>query len=65
MDEATNESHEAALEATAALQVNAVEDLQIMHTRPSIFIFVNALVSFKRIISTQPLTRLAFCLSFN
>jgi hypothetical protein len=33
------------MDVTAALQIEAVLDLPILHTRPGIFVFISALVS--------------------
>lgn len=44
VDEVTSGTHEAALDVAAAVQVEAVVDLQILHTRPHVFVFISALV---------------------
>jgi len=46
VDETTSESQEAAIDVAAAVQVEAVVDLQIVHTRPSVFVFISALVRY-------------------
>jgi mediator of RNA polymerase II transcription subunit 5 len=45
IDEPTTESHEAALDLAATMQVEAVIDMQMVHVRPHVFVFVSALLT--------------------
>jgi mediator of RNA polymerase II transcription subunit 5 len=45
IDDTTTESQEAALDVAAAMQIEAVVDLQMVHSRPHVFVFINALLT--------------------
>lgn len=45
IDEAASESQDAALDVAAAMQVESVADMPMVHTRPHVFILVNALLT--------------------
>jgi hypothetical protein len=44
LEDKTHQQSEISLEVTAALQIEAVPDLPIVHARASMFIFLNSLV---------------------
>jgi mediator of RNA polymerase II transcription subunit 5 len=45
VDAPTVASHDAALDVAAAMQIDSVVDMQTIHTRPHVFVFINALLT--------------------